>query len=70
MSLHIEYECIYVFVSFQVFLICFILEAVDLDDPFGIRCLFITLILINGSYSMYCSDFVFFLSQYRTRIFQ
>ena len=38
MSLHIEYECIYVFVSFQVFFlfILLVLEAVDLDDPFGL----------------------------------
>ena len=37
MSLHIEYKSIYVFVSFQVFLfILLALEAVDLDDPFGL----------------------------------
>ena len=45
MSLHIEYECIYVFVSFQVFFVLLVLEAVDLDDPFGL------------SLSLYHSDF-------------
>ena len=37
MSLHVEYECIYVFVSFEVFFYLFYsLEAVDLDEPFGL----------------------------------
>ena len=54
MSLHIEYECIYVFVLIKVFLfILLVREAVDLDDPLVFRFLSITLILINGSYFVY-----------------
>ena len=37
MSLHIEYECIYVFFRSKFFLfVLLVLEAVDLDDPFGL----------------------------------
>ena len=37
MSLHIEYECIYFLFRSKFFLfVLLVLEAVDLDDPFGL----------------------------------
>ena len=36
MSLHIEYECIYFLFRSKFLFVLLVLEAVDLDDPFGL----------------------------------